>query len=68
MAVCTSPGLCAVPEGMFSAAHTIAITRTRGFSSAMARIAPNIAAPPAMSYFIFSILSEGLMEIRRYRT
>ena len=61
--VCTSPGFCAVPEGMFSAAQTTAITRTFGFSSAMARIAPIIAAPPAMSYFIFSMLSAGLMEM-----
>jgi hypothetical protein len=63
MAVCTSPGLCALPSGMFSAAHTTAITRTFGLSSAMARMAPSMAAPPAMSYFISSILSEGLMEM-----
>ena len=29
----------------------------------MARIAPSMAAPPAMSYFIFSMLSEGLIEM-----
>ncbi len=29
----------------------------------MARMAPIMAAPPAMSYFIFSMLSAGLMEI-----
>ena len=29
----------------------------------MARMAPIMAAPPAMSYFIFSMLSEGLMEM-----
>ena len=63
MAICTSPGFCAVPEGMFSAAHTMPITRTFGFSCAMARIAPIIAAPPAMSYFIFSMPSAGLMEM-----
>ena len=57
MAICTSPGFCAVPEGMFSVAQTMAITRTLGLSSAMARMAPIIAAPPAMSYFIFSMLS-----------
>ena len=48
---------------MFSAAQTTPITRTLGFSSAMARMAPIIAAPPAMSYFIFSMLSAGLMEM-----
>ena len=63
MAVCTSPGLYALPSGIFSAAHTTAMTRTFGFSSAIARMAPSIAAPPAMSYFIFSMLSDGLIEI-----
>ena len=48
---------------MFSAAQTIAITRTLGLSRAMARMAPIMAAPPAMSYFIFSMLSAGLMEM-----
>ncbi len=63
MAVCTSPGFCAVPEGIFSAAQTMAMTRTLGLSRAMARMAPIMAAPPAMSYFIFSMLSAGLMEM-----
>jgi hypothetical protein len=63
MAVCTSPGFCALPSGMFSAAQTMAMTRTLGLSRAMARMAPSMAAPPAMSYFIFSILSAGLMEM-----
>ena len=58
-----SPGFCAVPEGMFSLAHTMQITRTFGLSCAMARIAPIMAAPPAMSYFIFSMPSAGLMEM-----
>ncbi len=39
------------------------MTRTLGLSWAMARIAPIIAAEPAMSYFILSMLSAGLMEI-----
>ncbi len=30
MAVCTSPGFCAVPEGMFSAAQTMAMTADFG--------------------------------------
>ena len=63
MAVCTSPGFCALPSGMFSAAHTMPMTRTLGLSRAMARMAPSMAAPPAMSYFINSILSAGLMEM-----
>ena len=29
----------------------------------MARIAPMVVAPPAMSYFIFSIPSDGLIEM-----
>ena len=63
IAVCTSPGFCAVPAGMFSAAQTMAMTGTFGLSSAIARIAPIMAAPPAMSYFIFSMFSAGLIEI-----
>ena len=39
------------------------MTRTLGFSNAMARMAPSMAAPPAMSYFIFSMPSAGLMEM-----
>ena len=45
MAICTSPGFCAFPDGMFSVAHTMPMTFTFGFSSAMARIAPIIVAP-----------------------
>ena len=63
MAVCTSPGFCALPSGMFSAAQTMPMTRTLGLSRAMARMAPIMAAPPAMSYFIISMLSAGLMEM-----
>ncbi len=44
-------------------AQTMPMTCTFGFSSAMARMAPIIAAPPAMSYFIFSMPSAGLMEM-----
>jgi len=39
------------------------VTFTFGLSSAMARMAPSMAAPPAMSYFIFSMPSAGLMEM-----
>ena len=63
IAICTSPGFCAFPEGIFSVAHTIPITLTFGFNSAIARIAPIMVAPPAMSYFIFSMPSAGLMEM-----
>ena len=63
IAICTSPGFWAVPEGMFSVAQTMPMTRTFGLSWAMARMAPIMAAPPAMSYFIFSMPSEGLMEM-----
>ena len=37
--------------------------RSGGFNWAMARMAPIMAAPPAISYFIFSMPSEGLMEM-----
>ena len=48
---------------MFSAEQITQITFTAGFSRAMACIAPIIAAAPAMSYFIFSMPSAGLMEM-----
>ncbi len=37
--------------------------RDGGLSCAMARMAPSTAAPPAMSYLIFSMPSDGLMEM-----
>ncbi len=39
------------------------MTRTFGLSWAMACMAPIIAAAPAMSYFILSMCSAGLMEM-----
>ena len=63
MAICTSPGFCARPPGIFSVDGMTAITLTRGLSCASARIAPSMAAPPAMSNFIFSMSLAGLMEI-----
>ncbi len=48
---------------MFSAEQMTLITRTFGFSRAMARMAPSMTAPPAMSYFIFSIPSAGFKEM-----
>ena len=58
-----SPGFCALPPGMFSVEGTTQITLTLGFSAASARMTPSMVAPPAMSYFIFSMPSAGLMEM-----
>src|SRR5216684_724633 len=52
-----SPGFCAVPPGIFSVDGTTQITLTLGFSAARARMTPSMVAPPAMSYFIFSMPS-----------
>ena len=62
-AVTTSPGLTAVPDGMFSVAPTTATTRTGSRSSAIASIAPSTAAPPDMSNFMSDILLAPLIEI-----
>jgi hypothetical protein len=48
---------------MFSAEQRMAMTLTAGLRRAMACIAPTMAAAPAMSYFIFSMPSAGLMEM-----
>src|SRR5579863_3090969 len=61
--VTMSPGLCARLLTMFSTAGTSAVTGIDGFSCARARIAPSTAAPPHMSYFIFSMPSAGLIEM-----
>ncbi len=63
MAVWMSPGFCALPPGMFSVEGTTQITLTLGFRAARARMTPSMVAPPAMSYFIFSMPSAGLMEM-----
>ena len=63
MAICTSPGFWALPEGMFSVAKIMAVTLTFGFSNAIARITPIMVAAPAISYFIFSMPSAGLMDM-----
>ncbi len=59
----TSPGLIARPPGMFSAAGTTPITLIGAPSVAIARIAQTTAAPPAMSSFIRSMPSAGLIEM-----
>src|SRR5258708_34185118 len=56
-----APGFWALPLGVFSVAQTMPITLILGLSRAMARMAPIMVAPPAMSYFIFSILSAALV-------
>ena len=48
---------------MFSTAGINAVTGMAGFNCAMARMAPIMAAPPDISYFIFSMPSAGLMEM-----
>ena len=58
-----SPGRCARLPGMFSTAGITAVIGMGGFSCASARMVPIMAAPPAMSYFIFSMPSAGLMEM-----
>ena len=61
--VSTSPGFIARPPGMFSVVGTTPTTRIGAFSSAIARMAQTTAAPPAMSSFIRSMPSAGLIEI-----
>ena len=51
------------PPGMFSVIGTMPMTRIGALSSAIARIAPITAAPPAMSSFIRSMPSAGLIEM-----
>ena len=63
MLVTTSPGLVAVPLGMFSHEGIRPITLTLGLSSASARKVPSTLAAPPMSYFISSISAAGFMEM-----
>ena len=58
-----SPGLIARPPGMFSVAGTTPTTLIGAPSMAMARIAQMTAAPPAMSSFMRSMPSAGLIEM-----
>jgi hypothetical protein len=58
-----SPGLYALPSGMFSQLGIRPTTFTLGFSSASARKVPSTLAAPPMSYFISSISADGLIEM-----
>ena len=63
IAVTMSPGLTALPLGMFSVEGTTAVRVTGRPSRAIASVASSTAAPPDMSNFISCILAEGLIEI-----
>ena len=63
IAVTTSPGLIAVPLGMFSVAGMTAMNSTGRPSAAMSAAPSSTAAPPPMSSFISSMPLEGLMEM-----
>jgi hypothetical protein len=57
--VTMSPGLYAVPEGMFSVSVARATTFTGSPSSAAARTAPQTVAAPSMSHFMSPIRSRA---------
>ena len=63
MLVTTSPGLMALPSGMFSQAGMSPTTLMAGLNSASARKVPSTLAAPHMSNFISSISAADLMEI-----
>ena len=63
MAVTTSPGLTALPEGMFLQRGTSPMTLTGHSSWAMAVTVATTQAAPPMSPFIAPIPAEGLMDI-----
>ena len=58
-----SPGLTALPLGMFSVAGTTAVIVTGSASLAIASIDSSTAAPPDMSNFISAIFAPGLSEM-----
>ena len=58
--VTTSPGLLALPAGMFSAVVIMPMMLILGFSSVKAVIAPKTEAAPHMSNFISSMPAPGL--------
>ena len=59
----TSPGRCALPDGMFSTRPTTPTASTWAPRAASARIRPITVAAPAMSHFISSMLAAGLIEM-----
>ncbi len=61
--VSTSPGRCAVDDGMFSAIGTVAVTSAATPSFAASTTVATTAAAPAMSEVIASIPAAGLMEM-----
>ena len=63
MLVTTSPGLFAVPLGMFSQVGIKPIISPGSPISATARRVPKTLAAPHMSYFISSMVAAGLIEM-----
>ncbi len=63
IALTMSPGLVALPPGMFSVAGTMPTTLIFGLILPIAHIAAMTPAPPDMSYFMSSMRSAGLIEM-----
>ncbi|GAV37006.1 hypothetical protein ROTAS13_04696 [Roseomonas sp. TAS13] len=61
--VTTSPGRCAVPEGMFSTSPTMPIASTLALRPASVAMRPATVPAPAMSHFMSSMPPAGLMEM-----
>ena len=61
--VSTSPGRCAVPDGMFSAIGTVAITSIGNRNWAASVTVAITAAAPPMSEVMWCIDAAGLIEI-----
>ena len=61
--VTTSPGLTAVPDGMFSVLGMRPTTWTAGLRRPSISKVPSTAAAPDMSYFMSSMFCAGLIEM-----
>src|SRR3546814_11047086 len=61
--VTTSPGRCAVPDGMFSTRATTPTALTFALRPASAANVPITAPAPPISHFISSMPADGLIEI-----
>ena len=61
--VSTSPGRCAVDDGMFSAIGTVAMTSIGSFCLAARTTVAMTAAAPPMSEVMWCMLAAGLMEM-----